>query len=281
MPDTAAFQVHRLDKLHAEAQREDRRVALEDAMAETWGQVITFRGKYINSEYYAGDRGERTGCGGSAKPYVQPVRTFYGVNCRRATPGSDYSRAHGHGRGFSQKGSRLLAAQGLSYLQLAHWYFYGTHIRNGYGMGDFISRLDEGLETEAAERLVSEPSETIVDHQIDAHDGQWRCHTHDGMVAKADAENWHVSHNFMAHEFCRNMRDGGDQPLRVHHELVAKLQNLRFSLGDPVRIKGIAADGQSVEATSRNARFRRTAQDIFGDDHVSDKGASGTLILSM
>ena len=234
--DNASFQVHRVKELNNHARREERRVAIEDAMAETWGLVITHRGRLLDAEYYAGDHRESSTCGSERKEYITAIRTPYGIDCAEAQATRKYAAAFGHGRGFSQKGSRILTAKGASYIQVAHLYYNEVHLRNGWGAGDFITRPSSN-ERRLAENtwLISAGDGNVDDAAVTANSGDWTCTTDNGQVGKEDNANWYLSHNFMAHEFCVGS-DGDPDSLAVEPALVAAVQSVRSTTGKSVRI---------------------------------------------
>lgn len=285
----ASFQVHYLHKLNKLARNEDKRMAIEDAVHESWGQVLTYRGKIATTEYFAGDASGHQTVNGS-QAYAKAIYTPYGIDADKLTGSGarDYKRKHGHGRGFSQIGSRLLAAQGLSYLQIAHWYFFGIHLRNGYGLGDFVSRIDYEAEVEDEhDWMVSRPTERITDYLIDAANAQnWRVNPHflsdstTGVISKTSDENWHLSHNFRAHEFCKDF-EGNPRALSVSSDLSIKLQKLRFKCDQSISILGVSDDGQSIRVKLGSSTAVDDAKSIFGEMNVTILSGSNKVELSL
>lgn len=267
---TAAFHVHRLDTLNDKVkgtEGERIRELIEEAIAETWGQVVTFRGQLADTEFFAGDPNMPTTIEATApvRPYMISVFTDFGINPARLND-DDYKGDYGHGRGFSQKGSKALAASGLTYLQIVHWFYFGTEVRNSYAQGDILTLSPTGEDWIATPGPNPHPVPSLH-----VSDGRW---SWSSSVAETDAFDWHLSHNFKASEFCTSV-NGDAIHLDIDVYAVQKLQRLRYRIQHSrgIRIRGIqfhaaTPPGYSIHVECHDNDFQALAEEIFGADRV-------------
>jgi hypothetical protein len=260
IPHTAAFHVHRLDTLYKRAKNEAIRRIIEEGISETWGMVITHRGRLTDAEFFAGHRPQTTTCLGN-HDYLQQVWTKYGIDCQRVKSDTSYKRSYGHGRGYSQMGAKTLSVLNLTMLQILHWYLYGVQIRNGYGLGDIITRPGSGTSWFASTDLPAIPLDTIG-----VQNGYWLLNQ---VIGADDRENWYLSHNFRANEFCVNTYNQNIN-LNVNKELVKKLQVLRYKVNSRVDVRGLLSpDSIRVENTNSKPGFEALANQIFQPENVT------------
>lgn len=120
--------------LHSDSS-EKVRLVIEDAMYETWGQVLMHKGVVTETLYKSArdDSGSKPGVRSSA--YEGPLSDDQYSDQRRVYTLWD----HG-GPGLGQNGAKdLLLYAGASAHQILHWYFYGDQIVNAWGQGDYVS----------------------------------------------------------------------------------------------------------------------------------------------
>lgn len=270
-PGDATFQAHSIGALNTLARTETARRLVEQSAAETRGQVITFEGALMDAEMFAGDGSQNTSCNGDAD-YKQQVRTKFGADCSRVDDQA-YADARGHGRCYSQNGSKTLAAANLTYIQIIHWYNYGVYIRNGYAKGDFVTHPPgrNGW-------VVNASPPTVPQMHVKVDGGNWKSTQN---VTPNAAQNWRVSHNFRASELSRDTA-GNRSHLDFPVEKVRRLQTLRYKTGDVgtsdtggITVLGVLSGGGTrVRVRSRLNTFEQIANNILGADNVSE--VSGT-----
>lgn len=120
------------------------RLVLEETMYETWGEIFLHKGVIVeaifkgatgdpSNDNEGGVRGDRSGETKYEKRYYNALRRVY-------TPANHVDSAAG--AGFGQHGGEILARDvGASAHQIIHWYYYGCHIINAWGLGDCVSRF--------------------------------------------------------------------------------------------------------------------------------------------
>lgn len=122
------------------------RLTLEEAMYETWGEVFLHKGVTVEAIFkgstgdppnknIGGVRGDRSG---ETKYHTR----YYNALRRVFTPANHVDSASG--AGFGQNGGEILARDAYSSAhQILHWYFFGCHVINAWGLGDCVSRFPE------------------------------------------------------------------------------------------------------------------------------------------
>jgi len=247
-----------------------KRRGIQEAIATTRGLMATCCGQIIDTEFFAGDSAEDTTCD-VGEPYKFSVQTPHGVDCSRVPPsGNDsaYMLDHGHGRGYSQDGSRDLSLDGLSHIQLAHWYYYGIQLRNGWGKGDIVTDTPSGDGWLDGARPFDVPTT-----DVSVSDGDWMINS---TVGSTDAANWYLSHNFRISEFFVGASNGASS-LSVSTGLVERLQGVRYRAG-AATIQGFdrttANDEETVtientDSNVSNSDFEQACIEEFGASDVS------------
>lgn len=212
------FHVHRIDKYNHWCRKEPERLLLEESVAESWGIILTYRGRMIDAEFFG--RGatiaNQTNAG---EAYKRSVWTQGGGGA--------------HGRGLAQVGAEHLAGRGLSFLQILHWYYYGIQARNDYGKGDVLTDAPAAPGTATHSWLANHPAPTIPNPDAvtanNATPRHWVTpHVLDATHANDD---WHVSHDRRAAQFSIANRIQNPNPtlqLDVHWNLVTYVQEVIY-----------------------------------------------------
>ena len=99
------------------------------AVEETRGQVLYYDDKLITTCSYSNANGGRIKSSaevwGGERPWLISKEDPY-----------NGTKSGGHGVGMSQTGAKNMAAQGFTYKQILDFYYPGTYIKEGYGMGN-------------------------------------------------------------------------------------------------------------------------------------------------
>ncbi len=115
-----AFRVSRISSQYPNPQQ---------AVEETIGQVLYYNSKLINCCPYSDSNGGRIKSSqevwGGERAWLQSKEDPYNGN-----------KSGGHGVGMSQTGAKNMATQGFTYKQILDFYYPGTYIKGGYGMGN-------------------------------------------------------------------------------------------------------------------------------------------------
>ncbi len=115
-----AFRVSRISSTYANAVQ---------AVEDTRGEVLYYDGKLITTCSYSNSNGGRIK---SAQEVWGGVRAWL---ISKDDP-YDHGPGNGHGVGMSQYGAKEMAKQGFTYKQILDFYYPGTYIKEGYGMGN-------------------------------------------------------------------------------------------------------------------------------------------------
>lgn len=102
---------------------EERNLTGVKAVNDTTGQVVTYNGKIIKTPYFSSDDGRTRSAqevwGWTDTPYLQSVDD----------PGCKGMTLNGHGVGLSGCGSKYLAGQGKTYIEIIKYYFKGVEVK--------------------------------------------------------------------------------------------------------------------------------------------------------
>ncbi len=265
---STGFQVHSY-KLFAYLFQADQnfevaRRRVEEGVARNWGQIMMYKGRFVELEYYAGDPTETRGVqGDQSRPWKQQVLTSYGIDPQN--PGGA-----GHGRAMSQNGAKDLAERRLSHLQILHWYNYGVTVRNEFGMGDFVSSAPDlqqdpdnpgdfntydwlvgttadptipDLPDDAVFVSYNQQSEEVLDHWTQRSEFQQGQQL--ALIQSNDTRDWHIAYNFRASEVSQDLNAQGNNAniaVQIHRLLLRRLQKLRYRLDAQVQVDGLVEE---------------------------------------
>lgn len=223
------------------------RLLLEDVMYETWGEVFLHKGVIVEALFKGNVNGNKDVSG--VRGDESDRKHHYNALRRVFSPAN-----HSEGPGFGQNaGKEFVEHVGMSAHQMLHWYYYGVHVINAWGLGDCVTHFPTSSElnpdsTNAFDWSASVgASNTVPLPSLDvyADEGTWYLHNGNqvrkdnisGDDFRDDAEVWRLSRHFTSNEFDLINEPGTEnQMFAIDRHLVFKLDRLRHHLAAQVTI---------------------------------------------